>query len=237
MSDRTDHQVPRLSQDHLKHSADSDLNSGFAQSPVFPDFPGESKTPFLDYVTTHLPRILFDMRLGEFNARIDTHVSAGRYLEAFILKSLYIESVITVLATAFKYKKKGFDGDKLSVVSEVEKNPAEQKFFKDSMEERLKENIKSLRGLEALSEKQIEYLLTWNDKYRNELFHNVGQLMLMPDGLENKAKGGWDFIQKFVNEPWFKGMEENFHKSEEEIIAKRIAKSGDSDSPTTPLLI
>jgi hypothetical protein len=126
------------------------------------------------------------MSISEFNNLIDKAIQEERYLEAFTLKSLYIESIITVLATAKRFHDKGFDGTTLSVVVEVEKNAASKKLFKDSIQDKLSNSIRILRGVHFMKDKQADYLCTWKD-YRDNIFHNFGELMLK-DTLNSLAK-------------------------------------------------
>jgi hypothetical protein len=153
------------------------------------------------------------MSLSEFNSLFDKAIQEERYLEAFLVKSLYIESIITILATAKVFHDKGFDGTTLSLVVEVKKDIDTKKLLEKSIRDKLSNNIGILRGAHFMKAKQADYLYTWKDKYRDNIFHNFGELMLRGD-LTSLAQEGLNFTKKFTDQEWFKNMEKSFGESE-----------------------
>ncbi len=157
------------------------------------------------------------MTLAEFDELIEKAINENRYLEAFVLKSLYIESIITVLATAKQFHDKGYDGKSLSVAMEIEKDPEVKKLYEGYVGSRLSKNIKILRDTHFLKQEQADYLYTWKDQYRDETFHNLGELMLNR-ALTIKCRKGLEFSERFTQQAWFKQMEESFRKAEELVV-------------------
>ncbi len=71
-----------------------------------------------------------------------------------------------------------------------------------------------MRGAHFMKEKQADYLYTWKDRYRDNIFHNFGELMLTGK-LKKLAQEGLEFTKKFTEQEWFKKMEESFEESRE----------------------
>lgn len=131
------------------------------------------------------------MQLSELNKRIEESVIAGKHIEAFVTKSLYVEGVLTVLAIAISARKEGYDGEERSFAQAVETEPGKKESFKKSIGMRLNEKIKIIRDSGLIKDdKQAEYLYTWKDKYRDEIFHNFAELMLHPSEPDARSKEG-----------------------------------------------
>lgn len=160
------------------------------------------------------------MYYTEFKDRVSSNVAEERYLEAFLMKSLFIESVITTLASAKRFRDRGFDGEKLSIAVEIDKDPRTLDLFRKTMKDRLSENIKHLRDIEVVGKDQVDALYTWKDKYRDHIFHNLGELILSPKPLDELANEGLEFIRIFSETKWFKRMEETFLTAEQEILKR-----------------
>lgn len=173
-----------------------------------------SEHPFLDYVLQNFDRIIFDMKLAELNATINKAVEENRYLEAFIVKSLYIEGLVTVLAIAIQAHEKGFDGKVRKLFDEIETEKDSKDFYENKIKDRLDEKIKVLRLLKKIDSKHIDYLYSWKDIYRDKIFHNFGELMLHPGVIEEECKKGYEFVKRFTEQPWFKSLEESLIETE-----------------------
>lgn len=155
------------------------------------------------------------MKLKELNERIEDALSSKKYLEAFVLKSLYVEGVITALSTAILASKRGYDGWVNNVAEAVVSDPEAKKFFDEAVNLQLYKKIKELRESGLISDtKQIEYLNTWRDKYRNEIFHNFAELSLHEGEPDKKSQEGYDFMKRFTTQEWFLRLEDAFRKTE-----------------------
>lgn len=158
------------------------------------------------------------MLILDFNKRIDNAVKAGHYLEAFAIKSLFIEGVITALSTAILSHERGYDGKEKNLVQAVEVDPDERKFFETIISMKLSEKIKVLRKSDLIKDdKQADYLYTWKDKYRDTIFHNFGELVFHPGEPDAKSKEGYEFMTRFTSEDWFRRLEESFIKVEAQL--------------------
>jgi hypothetical protein len=155
------------------------------------------------------------MQLSELNKRIEEAVIADKYIEAFVIKSLYVEGVLTVLSIAISAHGEGYDGEERSFADAVETEPETKKLFRKSIGMRLSEKIKIIRESGLIEDdKQADYLHTWKDKYRDEIFHNFAELMLRSGEPDSKSREGYEFMKKFTEEEWFQKLEEAFTLTE-----------------------
>lgn len=176
---------------------------------------------FADYLLSDLPYTIFSMRLAELTDRINDHIAKDRFTEAFILKSLYVEGVITSLSCALSASLNGLG--QRSLVEAMQSEEKWKKFYEEFINKKLTEKIKILRGTNLIeNDTQADFLYTWNDKYRNWLFHNFAELMLHVGEPDEFSKKGLAFMERFTKREWFKKMEDRFVKVEDELLRSRI---------------
>lgn len=156
----------------------------------------------------------FNMKVAELNARIKMHVDAGHYIEAFMLKSAYMESVVEGLFLSFWAVEHGFGpGNEFNVA--LDRDADLRKTYEGLLKVDLKDKIKSLQGkkfipgaggiLLTVKDTSLSRLQNWRDR-RNKIFHNFAELMLK-EILESECQREHLFLEKIAHEYWFVAME------------------------------
>lgn len=162
---------------------------------------------FVDYL---IRRIVLDMRLKELNALLSKAEKEKRFVEAFMVKSAYVESVVTILSTSLLFSRKQYDGKLKSVEADMKKSRKVKKEFKEYGELDLKKKINLLSGLKKgiIETDTQKKLHKWREDW-NGMKHDFAEKMLQKT-LEKDARNGYKYIQRITKERWFTRMEENF---------------------------
>lgn len=170
--------------------------------------------PYFKYsgllVDVFLRRIILDMKLLELKKLLATAEKEKRYVEAFLVMSVYAESVITTLATAILARESGHDGVKLSLDETANRKGKEgKKFYKGLIRLDLEVKINTLKRLPVgFDSKTISRLQNWAGR-RNDIFHNFAEKMLH-NTLEKECKLQYEKLVVLSKEPWFERLETHF---------------------------
>lgn len=151
----------------------------------------------------------------ELMSRFKKLEEGGLFVEAFILRSLYVESVISTLSSSIRSYARGFDGKERSVSEAVKNDPEFRKEFESFEGDHLNEKIKDLHRAKFINDAQSSEIHEWKNKYRKEVFHHFTRYFLVSGVLEETCKNGYELIKKISESTWFKHIENALVKMEQ----------------------
>lgn len=156
------------------------------------------------------------MRHTELMDRLKRLENESLFIEAFLLRSVYVESVISTLSMAYRSHQQGFDGYTKKVRDAVNNDPEFKKEFKEFEDDYLNEKIKDVLKTGLIDESQYRTLHRWKNEYRKEVFHHFTKYFMAAGALEKICREGYDLIKTISESPWFKKMEDALVKTEEQ---------------------
>lgn len=165
-----------------------------------------------------LDDIVFRMNRAALLDVLGKAESEKRYIEAFTVVSLYVESVITVFYVSEQAKDMGY-GISGGFAAAIDSDKEVKKRYDALLKEDLYEKIRYLQVTKGvLKEQYATRLHNWRTEYRNAIFHNFIEYMMRPgDQLKKLCERGCEVISKISDEYWFKALEDSLVKTEKEL--------------------
>ena len=160
------------------------------------------------------------MRKAALKKHIDENVQQGHYIDAFILLSVYTESVVTALFIVDHALQQGYAGTH-SYQEAIDMDPKVAKSYENKLHTKLSIKLKRLLDADLsiygvdIGKDQFEKLDGWR-KTRNDIFHNFIEKMLQRT-IEKECEEAFNHLQEISEQEWFHNMEYALVRTEDSL--------------------
>ena len=161
----------------------------------------------LALVNTFRRLMLYRVKLGELNTRIAEHEKEGRYLEAFMIRSAYVESIITIVAVSMSVGGR-YDGSHKSYGDAVNSDPLVRKEYAKISKMNLEEKVDLIKDYPGIDASAIRQMHDWRDDW-NQFKHWFAEKM-MHDTVLPDAEKAYNRVRAVAQAPWFAYIEMAF---------------------------